>query len=86
MFSVNPWATLGHIFFTILIQKSEKQWKILRVCLENLPTGGPSGNQTIIWACTPQESLITLGTSLRQIFPDNPFGLSIVCTTQMKIN
>ena len=40
MFSVNTRVTLGRITFTILIQKSEKQWKVLRVCLENLPMGG----------------------------------------------
>ena len=33
MFSVNPRATLGRIFISILIQKSEKQLKVLRVCL-----------------------------------------------------
>ena len=27
------------------------------VCLENLPVGGPSGNQTFLWGCAPQESL-----------------------------
>ena len=30
--------------------------------------------------CSLQESLMTLGNSLGQIFPDNPYGLSIVCT------
>ena len=39
MFRVNPRVTLGLVFFTVLIQKSEKQWKVLRDCLENLPTG-----------------------------------------------
>ena len=34
MFSVNPRVTLGRIIFTILIKKSEKQCKVLRVCLE----------------------------------------------------
>ena len=77
---VNPGVTLGCIIFTTLIQKSEKQWKVLKVCLENLPMGGPSGNQTFLWGCAPQESLITLGTSQGQIYPDNPFGLSTVCT------
>ena len=33
------------IFFTVLIKKSEKQLKVLRVCLANLATGDPSGNQ-----------------------------------------
>ena len=80
MFSVNPREARGRIIFTILIQKSEKQWNVLRVCLENLLTGGPSGNQTFLRGCTPQESLITLGTSLGQIFPDNLFRLSTVFT------
>ena len=31
--------------------------------------------------CAPRESLITLGNSLEQIFPDNPYRLSTVCTT-----
>ena len=47
MFRVNPRVALGRIIFTILIQKSEKQWKVLKVCLENLPTRGPLDNQTI---------------------------------------
>ena len=81
MFRVNPRATLGYINFFILIQKSEKQWKVLRVCLENLPTGGPLGNQTLLQGCAPRKSLSTLGTSQEPIFPDNPLGLSTVCTT-----
>ena len=55
--------------FTILIQNSEKQWKILLVFLNSLPTGSPSGNQTVLWDCAPQDSL---GTSLMNFFPDNP--------------
>ena len=43
----------------VLIQKSEKQWKVLRVCVENLPTGAPSGNHPV-W------------TFQGQIFLDNP--------------
>ena len=42
MFRFNPRATLGVIFFTVLIQKSEKQWKVLSGCLKNLPLGIPS--------------------------------------------
>ena len=77
MFCVNPRANLGRIIFTIFYNpKSVKQWKVPRVCLENLPTGGPSGNQTILWGCAPQESLITLGTSQGQSFPENLLGLS----------
>ena len=38
MFRVKPRANLGlDIFFTVLILKSEKQWKVLSVCLKNLP-------------------------------------------------
>ena len=77
MFSVNPRLTLDHIIFTIMIQKSEIQWKVLRVCLENLPMGVPLGKQTFLWGCAPQESLITLGTSLGQIFPDNPLDFPL---------
>ena len=40
---------------------------------KNLPMGGPSGNQTFLQGCA----------SLGQIFPDNPFGLSTVCTKSM---
>ena len=48
--------------------KSEKQWKVLRDCLNKLPTGILSGHQTF-----PLEFP-------RTIFSDNPFGLSTVCT------
>ena len=65
-------ASLGLIIFTVLIQKSEKQWKVLRDCLKNLPTGIPSGHQTFPRGCAPQESLMTLGNFQGQIFPDNP--------------
>ena len=41
MFRFKPRATLGLIFFTVLIQKSEKQWKVLSGCLKNLPSGIP---------------------------------------------
>ena len=37
MFRVKPMATLGLIFFTVLIQKSEKQWKGLSDCVQNCP-------------------------------------------------
>ena len=43
-----PWATLGGIIFGILTV-----WK------KKLPTGGPSGNQTVLLGCTPQDSLKT---------------------------
>ena len=39
MFRVKPRATLGLIFFTVLIQNSDKQWKVLSGCLKNLPSG-----------------------------------------------
>ena len=44
MFRVKPRATLGLIFFTVLIQKSEKQRKVFSGCLKNLPSGIPSGH------------------------------------------
>ena len=59
-------------------KKSAK--KCLQDCLQILPTGGTSGSQIFPQCCAPRESLITLGTSLGQIFPDNPFGLFTVCT------
>ena len=40
MFRDNPRVIMGHMFLTILIQKSEKQCKILRVFWKYLPTGG----------------------------------------------
>ena len=39
-------ATLGRMIFTNLIQKSEKQWKVRKIFLENLLKGSPSGNQS----------------------------------------
>ena len=38
MFRVKPRVTLGLMFFTVLIQKSEKQWKVFSGCLKNLPS------------------------------------------------
>ena len=76
-----PRANLGLTFFTVLIQKSEKQWKVLSGCLKNLPLGIPLGYQTFPRGCAPQESLMTLWNSLGQNFPDNDCGLSAVYTT-----
>ena len=76
-----PRATLGHTFFTVLIQKSEKQWKVLSGCLKNLPLGISLGYQTFPRGCALQKSLMTLWNSLGQIFPDNNCGLSAVYTT-----
>ena len=69
---VNPRVTLGRIMLPIFIHKAEKQGKVLRVCLEHLLMGGPCGNQTFLWGCSPQESPITFRTFPRQIFPNNP--------------
>ena len=80
MFRVKPRANLGIIFFTVLIQKSEKQWIVLSGCLKNLPSGIPLGHQTFPWGCALRESLMTLENSLGQIFPDNHCGLSTVYT------
>ena len=63
MFRVKPRATMGLIFFTVLIQKSEKQCKVLSGCPKNLLSGIPLGHP-------PRESLMTLGNSLGQIFPE----------------
>ena len=38
-----PWESLKPLSFLSL--ESDLQWKSLRYCLENLPTGGPTGNQ-----------------------------------------
>ena len=43
MFRVKPRATLGLIFFTVLIQKSEEKWKVLGDCPKNWPSGIPQG-------------------------------------------
>ena len=80
MFRVKPRANLGLIFFTVLIQKSEKQWKVLSGCLKNLPLGIPLGHQTFPGGCAPWESLMTLGNYLGQMFPDNHCGLFAVYT------
>ena len=45
--------------------------------------GGPSGNQAVLRGA-PQDSLITLGTSLGICFPDNPADFLLfvpVCST-----
>ena len=84
MFRVNPRATLGLIFFTVFIQKSDKQCKVLSGCLKNLPTGIPSGHQTFPWGCASQECLMTLRNSLGQSFPDNHYGLSTVYTRYLR--
>ena len=60
------------VLFGFWTPKSDKQWKSVRVVWKNLPMGIPSGNQTVLRGCAPQDSIITLGTSLEQIFPDNP--------------
>ena len=44
----------------------------------NLPTRGPSGNQTFPQGCAPRDSLISLETSLEQIYPDNTCVFSTV--------
>ena len=44
MFRVKPRATLGLIFFTVLIQNSEKQWKFLSGCLEKVALGNSLGS------------------------------------------
>ena len=78
-------VTLGQIWalysLLFLIQKSEKQWKVLSGFLKNLPLGTPSGHQTFPQGCAPRESLMTLGNSQGQIFPDNHCGLYTVYTT-----
>ena len=43
MFRVKPRATLGLIFFTVLIQNSDKQWRVLSGCLEKVALGNSLG-------------------------------------------
>ena len=71
MFRVKPRATLGLIFFTLLIQNSDKQWRVLTGCLKKLPLGIPSSHQTFPRGCAPRESLITLG-NLKANFSRQP--------------
>ena len=80
MFRVKPRVTLGLIFFTVLIQNSDKQWQVLSGCLKKLPSGIPSGHQTFPRGCAPRESLMTLENSLGQLFPNNHSGHSTVYT------
>ena len=44
MFRVKHRATLGLIFFTVLIQNSYKQWKVLSGCLEKVALGNFLGS------------------------------------------
>ena len=74
MFRVNPRVTLCHIILTILIHKSEKQWKVFKVFGKHLPTVIPWGNQMFLHGCAPQESLNTLRTTLCP--PYVPYGVS----------
>ena len=68
MFRFKPRATLGLIFFTVLIQKSEKQWKVLSGCLKNLPSGIPEG-----------KFFQTTTADFPLFIPDNLYRLSTVC-------
>ena len=44
MLRVKPRATLGLIFITVLIQKTDKQWKVCCGCLEKLALGNFRGS------------------------------------------
>ena len=39
-------TSLGLIIFTVLIRKSEKQWKVLRDCMKKIPMGILAGHQS----------------------------------------
>ena len=54
---------LSCIFLIFWTPKFDKQWENLRFVWIDIPTGGPSGNQTTIWGCAPHDSLITIRTS-----------------------
>ena len=43
IFRVKRRVFMRLIFFTVLIQKSDKQWEVLSGCLKNLPRRIPSG-------------------------------------------
>ena len=45
--------------------------KALGLAGKTFPTGGPSDNQTVLWGCVPQDSLITLGPSIGKKIPEN---------------
>ena len=44
MFRVKPRATVGLIFFTVLIQNSDRQWKVLSGCLDKVALGNSLGS------------------------------------------
>ena len=54
--------------------------KTLGFVWKSFPTGGPLGNQAVLWACAPQDSLITFGTFLgKENIPRQPCSFSTVC-------
>ena len=83
MFNLNPGASLGVIIFTVLIRESEKQRKVLRDCLKNLPTEIPAGQQTVPRYCATRESLMTREFP-RANFSRKPQGLSL-CLYQVMV-
>ena len=73
-------ASVGLIIFAVLIRKFGKLWKVVRDCLKNWPREFPWVIRLSLGGYVLRESPMTLGNSLGQIFPDNPYGLSTVCT------
>ena len=54
--------------------------KTLGFVWKSFPTGGPSGNQAVLWACASQDSLNTFGTFLgKENIPRQPCSFSTVC-------
>ena len=48
--------------------KYENQWKSLRFVWKKFPTGAPLGNSTVLWGSAPQDSFITIGISLVNLY------------------
>ena len=58
-----------------------------KVCLQKFLMGGPLCNQTVLWGCAPQDSLISLKTSLGKKFSVNPaaFPLFVINGLQYRV-
>ena len=59
-----PQAILSCIIFCFWTPKSDKKWKSHSFVRKTFLMQGPLCNQTVLRGCAPQDSLITLGTSL----------------------
>ena len=59
--SGKPSAVSSLVFEPQSLTNSEKSFRFV---WKKILTWGPSGNQTVLWGCAPQDSLITLWTSI----------------------